>query len=295
VGDVSVDEGNAGVQRVNVDLTLSSARTTPVQVDFDTADDSATEGSDYNQSSGTLTFQPGDTTKSIELEVKGDTIDEPDERFLVNLSNPSGVSLADTQGAVTIKDDDAPPTAPGSGGPGGSGQVQGQGQIVGGKKSGCALPTGSVRGRRLGRARLGGSRASERRVLPGLRKPRPTMDRFCMGRRHLRIGYASRGLLSRLGRSRRDRAARRAVLILVSHTHYRIRGVRAGSSVRSLRRRLHGLRTFRIGANRWYIARGGGSRLVFKTRRRRVLEVGIADLRLTQGRLARPFLRSFPG
>jgi hypothetical protein len=187
----------------------------------------------------------------------------------------------------------------GAGGAGGNGTGnalgQALGKLLGVDARGCALPTGSVRGRRLGRARLGGTRRSERRALPGLRRPRRTMDRFCMGRRHVRIGYASRGLLSRLGRSKRDRAARRAVLILVSHPHYSIRGVRAGSTVRSLRRRVRGLRSFRIGANRWFIARGAGDRLVFKTRGRTVREVGIADLRLTRGRAAKPFLRSFPG
>jgi hypothetical protein len=187
----------------------------------------------------------------------------------------------------------------GAGGGGGSGGGRGgvgddiakvlQGRLGGG----CALPTGRVGGRKLGKARLGGRRAGHRKALPGLRKPRRSMDRFCMGKRHLRIGYATRGLLSKLGRSRRDRAARRAVLLLTSHPHYSIQGVKPGSSLRTLKRRLKGLRSFRIGANRWYIARGGKARLVFKVRHGKVREVGLADLRLTRSRLAVPFLRSF--
>jgi hypothetical protein len=86
------------------------------------------------------------------------------------------------------------------------------------------------------------------------------------------------------------------VLILTTNRHYAIRGIRHGSSVRALRRKFRHLRSVRLGRNRWYLARGRGARLVFKTHRGRVEEVGIAERRPTRGaRRARRFLASFPG
>ena len=54
----------------------------------------------------TLTFNPGETSKPITVAVKGDTLDENDETFFVQLSNPNGAMLADAQGLGTILDDD---------------------------------------------------------------------------------------------------------------------------------------------------------------------------------------------
>jgi hypothetical protein len=105
------------------------------------------------------------------------------------------------------------------------------------------------------------------------------MDRFCLsGGAVLRVGY------------RRERA----VLLLVSSPRYRIRGVRVGTSTRTLRRRLGPSRGVRIGKNRWYVRRGTRSRLVFKTRGGRVREVGLAERGPTAGRKrAKRFLSSF--
>jgi hypothetical protein len=84
------------------------------------------------------------------------------------------------------------------------------------------------------------------------------------------------------------------VLILTTSPHYALRGVRPGSRLRVLRRAVRGLSAHRVGANRWYLARGRLSRLVFKVRRGRVREIGVASLRMTRGRRgARRFLRSF--
>jgi hypothetical protein len=96
--------------------------------------------------------------------------------------------------------------------------------------------------------------------------------------------------------ARRRRRGDRAVLLLTTSAHYAIRGVRHGSPVRSLRRRFRRARSFRIGRNRWYVARGRRARLVFKTQGGRVEEVGIAERRPTRtARMAKRFLRSFPG
>src|SRR5262249_512272 len=74
-----------------------------------TADGTAVAGSDYTAAGGTLTFAPGETTKTVTVAVRGDTSDEPNETFFVYLSNPSGAPIADGQGVGTITDDDPAP------------------------------------------------------------------------------------------------------------------------------------------------------------------------------------------
>lgn len=59
---------------------------------------------------GTLTFTPGQKQKTVNVPVKGDLVDETNETFHVNLSNPTGASIGDGSGLGTITDDDAVPT-----------------------------------------------------------------------------------------------------------------------------------------------------------------------------------------
>src|SRR5205823_13824160 len=65
--------------------------------------------SDYTASSGTLTFTPGQTSKAVNVAVKGDLLNEVNETFWVNLSGATNASIADGQGTGTITDDDAQP------------------------------------------------------------------------------------------------------------------------------------------------------------------------------------------
>ena len=111
VADATVTEGNAGTVAAAFTVTLSAPSTQPVTVDFATADGSATAGSDYVAASGTLTFPPGSVSQVLTITVNGDTVPEPDETFVVNLSNPTNATIADGQGLGTIRNDD---TAPGS-------------------------------------------------------------------------------------------------------------------------------------------------------------------------------------
>ena len=81
---------------------------------------------------------------------------------------------------------------------------------------------------------------------------------------------------------------------MTSSKRFSVRGIRPGSTVAAMRRRLGGERRFRVGRNVWYLARGRSVELAFKTRGRKVLDVGIADRRLTRGATAsRRFLRSW--
>jgi hypothetical protein len=106
-------EGNNGsITDVTFTVTLSSPITQVVFVNWATADGTATAaGSDYMASSGMLFFLPGNTTKTLTVPVIGDNTLEPDETFLVNLTNPINATLGDSQGQGTILNDDGvPPT-----------------------------------------------------------------------------------------------------------------------------------------------------------------------------------------
>jgi hypothetical protein len=107
---VSVPEGNdpAGVL-VDVPVVLSAASGLTVTVNYNTVDDTAAAPGDYAFTSGTLTFAPGETSKTIQVRVFGDTVEEPDETFWINLYAPQNADAADRR--VTIRDDDAQPAA----------------------------------------------------------------------------------------------------------------------------------------------------------------------------------------
>jgi hypothetical protein len=75
-------------------------------VDYATANGAAAAGTDYQSAAGTLTFAPGETTKSVTVPVLGDRLGEPNETFVVNLANPTNAYVADGQGVGTIADDE---------------------------------------------------------------------------------------------------------------------------------------------------------------------------------------------
>jgi hypothetical protein len=107
IDDVSLFEGNSGTTAFGFTVTLASPLATPVMVDYGTVDGTATAGSDYMAASGTLSFAPGETTKSVPVGVIGDTTFEADETFFVALSNAVGSFLVDGVGVGTILNDDS--------------------------------------------------------------------------------------------------------------------------------------------------------------------------------------------
>jgi hypothetical protein len=108
IGDSTVVEGDAGPVSAGFPVTLSAPSAGPVTVNFATANGTATAGTDYTATSGTLTFAPGTTSQIISVSVTGDVLDELDETYFVNLSAPTGGSIGDGQGLGTIIDDDGP-------------------------------------------------------------------------------------------------------------------------------------------------------------------------------------------
>jgi probable HAF family extracellular repeat protein len=106
IGDASVTEGNSGTRTAAFTVTLSSASSQPVTVAFGTANGTATAGDDYQAAAGTVTFAPGETTKTVSVAVNGDRVGEPNEAFLVNLSSATNAQIGDGQGTGTILDDE---------------------------------------------------------------------------------------------------------------------------------------------------------------------------------------------
>jgi hypothetical protein len=107
INDVSVIEGAGGMTEAVFTVTLSAPSALTVTVDFATADGSAQLGSDYQPTSGSLTFNAGDTSKTITVLVNGDTEDETNETLIVNLTNPSNAAIQKAQGTGTIINDDS--------------------------------------------------------------------------------------------------------------------------------------------------------------------------------------------
>lgn len=86
-------------------VTKSGSTGSTVTVNYATANGTATS-LDYTAVSGTLSFGPTETTKTIVVTTKQNTASEVPENFYVNLSGASGATISDGQGEGTIEDDD---------------------------------------------------------------------------------------------------------------------------------------------------------------------------------------------
>lgn len=112
IADLSVQEGNAGTRLMTFTVTLSAAAAGTVTVAYSTVDGTATAGSDYVAASGTLSFAPGETSKTLQVTIKGDMAVEGNETFTVRLANATGATLVDGSATGTLTNDDAAPALP---------------------------------------------------------------------------------------------------------------------------------------------------------------------------------------
>jgi Calx-beta domain/RTX calcium-binding nonapeptide repeat (4 copies) len=99
-------EGNSGTATLGFAVSLSVPSTKLVSVQYATTDGTATVPSDYASASGTLTFAPGQRSKSITVSVVSDLTIEQDETFTVTLSNPLNATIASGTATGTITNDD---------------------------------------------------------------------------------------------------------------------------------------------------------------------------------------------
>ena len=109
VADANVLEGPGAALAFAV--TLDRSTSAAVQVDYATRDGSAQAGSDYTAASGTLSFAPGETAKTVTVAVLDDSHDEGSETLTLVLSNPSGAYLADGEATGTIENSGLMPQA----------------------------------------------------------------------------------------------------------------------------------------------------------------------------------------
>jgi hypothetical protein len=106
IADGSALEGKKGTTQVNLTVTLSRVSNDVVTVKYATSNGTALAKSDYTAASGTVTFQPGQTKRTIPVSIKGDRTREADEAFTVRLSNAVRATIEDGSATVTIRNDD---------------------------------------------------------------------------------------------------------------------------------------------------------------------------------------------
>lgn len=107
VSDASVKEGNSGTTSLVYTVSLSDSPLSAVTVGYSTANGTATAGSDYVATAGTLVLGIGQSSATISVPVIGDTVKEPNETVLLNLTSVSANALIDDgQGVGTIINDD---------------------------------------------------------------------------------------------------------------------------------------------------------------------------------------------
>lgn len=109
VSNPSVVEGDSGNATLTFTISRSGSGFTS-SVEFATADDTATAGDDYLETTGSMTFGTSETSRTVDVAVSGDTALEDDETLFLNLSNPTNCATGGVnQGVGTITNDDEIP------------------------------------------------------------------------------------------------------------------------------------------------------------------------------------------
>ena len=119
ISDSAVSEGDSGQQQLIFVVTTGLAISVDISVEYQTGNQTATVGDDYEATTGTLTIPAGETSGLISIAVNGDTDTESNEYFTITLSSPMNIVLGGNSHAIgTILDDDMappPPLDPGTG------------------------------------------------------------------------------------------------------------------------------------------------------------------------------------
>jgi sugar lactone lactonase YvrE len=100
---VNVMEPRVGTTLAAFTVRLTNASSQTVTVDYSTSNGTAIAGSDYVAASGTLTFNPHETVKTVAIVINSDNANEADETFYLNLSNASNASIGSSQVSATIR------------------------------------------------------------------------------------------------------------------------------------------------------------------------------------------------
>ena len=106
IADANATEGDG---QITFTVRLNVASSLAVTVDWATADGTATQGADYAETTGTLTFDALETEQTITVPLLDDALDENDETFTVALTNAANATLDDAEATGTIADNDDTP------------------------------------------------------------------------------------------------------------------------------------------------------------------------------------------
>ena len=106
IADANATEGDG---QITFTVRLNVASSLAVKVDWATTDDTATQGADYAETMGTLTFDALETEQTITVPLLDDALDENDETFTVALTNAANATLDDAEATGTIADNDDTP------------------------------------------------------------------------------------------------------------------------------------------------------------------------------------------
>src|SRR5207302_745636 len=110
--NVSSSNGSESVSSAPLTVSLSQPSSKTVTVAYGVTGGTATGGGvDYTLASGTLSFAPGETSKTIALAIMDDVLNEANETVQVALSNPTNILLSDDPiHTFTILDNDPLPS-----------------------------------------------------------------------------------------------------------------------------------------------------------------------------------------
>jgi Ca2+-binding RTX toxin-like protein len=119
IAGTRAQEGNSGTRDASLRISLSAAAATAVTVSYEAVrwpDGTATPHADFHPASGMVAFAPGETAKTVSVEVIGDRRAEPNEAFYVHLSGATNATVATHHGRALILDDDGGCTVRGTNG-----------------------------------------------------------------------------------------------------------------------------------------------------------------------------------
>ena len=108
VRDSVTTEGNSGTTQATFIVALSASTSQSVSFSFATSNGTATAGSDYVAASGSTSFAPGEVEKSVVVLLNGDTVDETQETYFLDISNVQNATVGTSRGNGVIIDDDGP-------------------------------------------------------------------------------------------------------------------------------------------------------------------------------------------
>ncbi|WP_197440965.1 protein kinase domain-containing protein [Thalassoglobus neptunius] len=117
IDDAEINEGDSGPQALVFPVTLSKASTETIRVRYTMSSQNSRTPADQQDyqpiEKGTLTFEPGETDQSIEVNIVGDEDYEPHETFSVQLTEPENAVISRDIGIGTILNDDPFQSQPG--------------------------------------------------------------------------------------------------------------------------------------------------------------------------------------